>query len=86
MARIWLLLALVTLTVVMAISGCSELRIIGVATVRELTSDAINVEQASYQLAEQKPEAETTKVAQAPPRPMPAKKKAEQKKGLWETR
>lgn len=65
------------------ISGCSELRVIGMATVRELSSDAINVEQASYRPPEQAIEVQKTQLAKATP-PAGQEKKKERKKGLWE--
>jgi len=66
--------------VAMVMSGCAELKVIGKATVRELSSEAINVEKASYELPEQLLEVKKTQVAQAEQ----AKKQPERKKGLWE--
>ena len=66
--------------VAMAMTGCAELKVIGKATVRELSSEAINVEKASYELPEQLLEVKKTQVAQAEQ----AKKQPERKKGLWE--
>lgn len=80
-----LLLLLLLPLCVMAVSACSELHVIGKAAMRELSSEAINVEQASYRTQDQAVKPEKTKVAQATtPLPEPPKMKKERRKGLWE--
>lgn len=76
MKRVLLVLVAAAITM----TGCAELKVIGKATVRELTSDAINVERASYELPEQLAEAKKVQVAQAAQKT----KQPERKKGLWE--
>lgn len=80
MVKIKLLPLLLLPLYILAVSGCSELHVIGKATVRELSSDAINVEQASYRPPEQIVDPSKITVAKA----APAKAKKEKKKGLWE--
>lgn len=62
------------------ISGCAELKVLGKATVREMTSEAINVERASYDLPERLAEEKKVQVANA----AQTAKQPERKKGLWE--
>ena len=71
---------LLLVAVAMVMTGSAELKVIGKATVRELRSEAINVEKASYELPEQLLEVKKTQVAQA----AQTTKQPERKKGLWE--
>lgn len=71
---------LLVMAAMMMTSGCAELKVIGKAAVREMTSEAINVEQASYDLPQRLAEEKKVQVAQA----AQAAKQPERKKGLWE--
>lgn len=71
---------------VMILSGCSELQIIGRAAVNELRADAINVEWARYNEDEELAQLKNkTMVAQAElPSFAAAKKQLMRQRGRWE--
>ena len=73
----------------MIMTGCSELQVIGRATVRELSADAVSVDHGRYEARQGKPVGSDEKpplVAQADPIPlMKARSAGPKQKELWVT-